>query len=197
MSRRPVDTCVLTWIHPRDRTRKHRSTVSYFLQRGFTPFTAAIHAFTPELCPLLIHAAAHRCYLYSSLSSQSDVGGERSRRRLVEIYRKSSRKKLASSSLKSDAAYRAINRIWLFVGLIPKTGSNKKPRRCDAIWEVCLENGRYKVTLRSALEVVNKCGAWLEVRCSTDTFAAGRGGGGGTSKEEVVGTASTCVEHST
>lgn len=58
--------------------------------------------------------------------------------------------------------------------------------RCDAIWEVCLENGRHTVTLRSALEVVNKCGSWLEVRCSTDSFAAGRGEGD-KAKEEVVG----------
>lgn len=62
--------------------------------------------------------------------------------------------------------------------------------RCDAIWEVCLENGRHKVTLRSALEVVNKCGSWLEVRCSTDSFAGGRGDGDAAGKEEVVGAVS-------
>ena len=61
--------------------------------------------------------------------------------------------------------------------------------RCDAVWEVCLENGRHKVTLRSALEVVNRCGSRLEVRCSTDAFAtAGRDRG--TRKEEVVGVVS-------
>ncbi|CAM9729489.1 unnamed protein product, partial [Ectocarpus sp. 6 AP-2014] len=36
------------------------------------------------------------------------------------------------------------------------------------------------------LEVVNKCGSWLEVRCSTDSFAAGRGDGD-KAKEEIVG----------
>lgn len=61
--------------------------------------------------------------------------------------------------------------------------------RCDAVWEVCLENGRHKVTLRSALEVVNRCGSRLEVRCSTDAFAtAGRDRG--KRKEEVVGVVS-------
>ncbi|CAM9518362.1 unnamed protein product, partial [Ectocarpus fasciculatus] len=64
--------------------------------------------------------------------------------------------------------------------------SPRRLSRCDAIWEVCLENGRHTVTLRSALEVVNKCGSWLEVRCSTDSFAAGRGEGD-KAKEEVVG----------
>ncbi|CAN0466036.1 unnamed protein product, partial [Ectocarpus sp. 8 AP-2014] len=64
--------------------------------------------------------------------------------------------------------------------------SPRRLSRCDAIWEVCLENGRHTVTLRSALEVVNKCGSWLEVRCSTDSFATGRGEGD-KAKEEVVG----------
>lgn len=58
------------------------------------------------------------------------------------------------------------------------------------MWEVSLENGRHRVTLRSALEVVNKCGAWLEVRCSTDAFAYGREDDRGRRKEEVVGAVS-------
>lgn len=64
------------------------------------------------------------------------------------------------------------------------------PIRCDAIWEVCLENGRHKVTLRSALEIVNNCGSWLEVRCSTESFAAGKVEGDQT-KKEVVGAVSS------
>ena len=56
---------------------------------------------------------------------------------------------------------------------------------CDAVWEVALENGRHKVTLRSALQIVNKCGSWLEVRCSTDPFASVRERS--SSREQVVG----------
>lgn len=58
--------------------------------------------------------------------------------------------------------------------------------RCDAVWEVALENGRHKVTLRSALQIINMCGSSLEVRCSTEAFAAARDKA--TRKEQVVGT---------
>lgn len=60
--------------------------------------------------------------------------------------------------------------------------------RCNAIWEVALENGRHKLTLRSALEVVNLCGASLELRCSTDAFTSRSSPDH--RKQEIVGTVS-------
>lgn len=46
------------------------------------------------------------------------------------------------------------------------------------------------VVLRSALEVVNRCGLWLDVRCSTDAFAAR--GDPGSRREEIVGAVCVC-----
>lgn len=66
--------------------------------------------------------------------------------------------------------------------------------RCDAVWEVSLENGRHKVTLRSALEIVNNCGTRLEVQCSTgDAVGTAAEDEGHGTKVEVVGVVSYFV----